>query len=788
MKWGGNMRSILMLVINNIKRKRLMNGLIFFIIFLGSFMFASAFNIMDAIKEPFRENHKSLNGFHLCIIANADLDKEDKVFKWVKEQDGIEDISKSYSYQVNPNLFIQEIEEADQKIDKVKIVEGKEKKSPEEGELWVSTKYSKQENLSIGDKVRFNIEGKDVEFIVNAIVVEAEFSSPMNNEIRGFVKKGYIQENIKKGLMERIDIRFKDEFKLEENTKNLLDNLYDKFGELVLSRSKISNIEIGYNQIFNIIGGVLMAIALLIIMFVIVVIYFTISEMLLSDFKTIGVLETVGFSKINILSSYIFQFLLITALAIPIAITGSYYGVKYLLKDIFYTYGFLNINIKIEKVSIVTCLTIIGIIFIGATISSLKVMKVNVVEAISKGSAVKNSGNNIFTIDRFKNMPMCLVLTFKNIFWRWRESLLLIIIILIGVFGVISSLNIRNSFNNMYKNAENFGLEKSNITIKAKDKVDKNKVEEALVEIRKDKDIEKVFDFILYGGLKIDKTEKMSLRVNSQFCIYSENLDDLTFKNCEGKHPKNKYEIELSSEMAKSYGKGIGDYITFIINGEKKDFLIVGLFDILMDPQTTLRTSYELFKQVDPKIDSKILKYHSSIMLKDEKKIGEMINKLNKEYGELFEITEGNVYIKDCLKETSKIVSPITLTITFVFLMLSIICVFNFIVINIYNEKKTLGIYSVLGVERRDLVSIAFNKVILFYFIAVMVVLPMVKALDEYIMVSILKGFGIRSFDIIPEWKLNFIFLGLMGVLYIISALVSSKVVLSIDEKILVSD
>ncbi len=788
------MRSIFLMTWKNIKRKKLQNILIFMIIFLASLMFSTSLVMLEGIKEPLAKTHKELNGFDECIFLYPSKDKSiTKFFKDRKEVREIS-ISKCCAGIIDPSLNnkkipvyfnVQEKENKDIGIDKLKILEGIQTKSPKDGEAWIPSAYAKKFNIKIGDILSFNIEKQKVNLRISGIVVDPEFNSINFGVARLWVNKGYLEKNVvEQNVQEAISLKLYDSKEgnkiwndFNEHFKNIVTPLRFQYEEFVLS----------YNAVNNILGAILFILSMLIVLFTTIVIAFTISNMFFADYKIIGVIEALGFKKIEILFIYLLQFLLLSSVSAPIGIFFSRGISKLLLSESFIALGFGEFNPNIAQVGLISFFIVVSIIVAATLITSLKTLKVNPVEAIRLGSLPsKGSKKSSLSLVRLKKFPLSLCIALKNIAANKRETAVMFILMFLCFYITIFSLNINKSMDMIGDNSSYWGFEKCDVSIKAKDNASQDRFDKIIKIIEQDSRVQTVAMSNSYTKAGIGKYKDMPAR-NFFIPIYDKPLGELGLENLRGRNPENEGEVSIAINTCKNYGKDIGDYITLYINGQEKKFLVTGVYQIMNNLGYGFRIQYDELKKIDPSFEIDVSK-QASISLKDFSYRESFMKDIIKNYGREFEVVKGNIYLKDIASSSTSIINKVCLGITISFFIAAFVCIFNFILIGIYQNKKSLGIFKALGVDDRTLILSNIIRVILTSLAGFITAFPIIKATASSIMGKALSSYGVQKFPLISNDIGLAIAVPLILVLVTLASTIPSSSMLNINSKELISE
>src|SRR6266511_201955 len=143
------MKSILLMIKSNLKRRRVQNITIGISIAIVSLLFSTSVGILKSIQQPFDKVFNDLNASHILLLYDFRSDNTNALSDWFSEQPEVERVSRSTPYfSCNGPLFfkdekidvlvqITEYTEDHLRQDKLKIINGEAKDQPGYGEIWL---------------------------------------------------------------------------------------------------------------------------------------------------------------------------------------------------------------------------------------------------------------------------------------------------------------------------------------------------------------------------------------------------------------------------------------------------------------------------------------------------------------------------------------------------------------------------------------------------------------------------------------------------------------------------
>lgn len=796
MRWGGSMKAVIKIAINNIMKKKLQNILILFIIIIAATLFSTSFNLISSINKPFEETHEKLNGFDNSIYidpAKEDVNKILNIFrnnKEVKEAECCNCYSTNQYATINGKQIkeayrIEDKEDKNKGVDKLITLEGDNGISPKNGEVWVSKDVADNCGIKLNDVVEFNIDGKIVTRKVGALVVDPGLGSASMGICRFWVGSGELSKIIPKNeIIKNISVVLKKHG--DGNDVNL--SVENAIGRPIVGYSfKYSQIRFASTAAFQITGEVLLVIAIFILIFTFVIIMITIANSILNDYKNIGIESSIGFTKFQIMMNYILHFLILSLVAsVAGVIIGTKFSTVYLQK--YYTsLGFAEVSIPIYSTSIITILTISLFVLLSALISSLSIFKISPVEAIREGnSPVKEKGRSSVSLMFMKKLNLSFSLSIKSLINNIRQNLLLFLVISVSIYITAFCINTRVSLINIDKDSKYWGLEKSDISLILKADKDNKEVLEDVEEIKKDARVKLISNLHFYSSISIPKTDKIPSE-SAVAVVYDNNFDSMELENIKGENPKSDEEITISTKISEKYGKKIGDYFTIYINGKKESLLISGIYQSIFHAGESIRLKNNIIENADSSFKNQS-PTQSSILVKSSKDIPKLLNDLKSNFGNDYEIKEGNQYLSNVLKSSFQPVNIVLLIIIESFIIVTVFCIFNLNLINIYGYKKDLGIYKALGFTEGGIIKIYVYKILLLIIISILSIIPIEKMTQSYILSGLLSGMGIRNLPLPMCYGQIGICLCVFIVIIEAAVIISCRVIANINGRELISE
>ncbi|GAA0180526.1 hypothetical protein SH2C18_32010 [Clostridium sediminicola] len=660
---------------------------------------------------------QNLNASHDIIgFKKSDYDTS-KLKTWWEDNEEVKSVQiyKVYnydgkaSYNNNPFRYGINFTEREEGLpqDKLLIVEGDNKEAPGVGEIWVPTGIAYQENIEVGGILKIKINKKDVDLKVSAIVVDPQFSSAMISPTRMWVKTGEVDKifNDVDNNLTSMGVVYKDYNKAEKIWSEFLNSQNGEFKGGIFQYSFIKYI---YTFQSKLIASILMILSIIVLAITVLVISYTIKNAIFSDYKTIGVLKAQGLSNVNIKTIYTGQFFILSTIAVlPSLVLG-----RILINTILYSFlrvvGVVNINESMVKEIIITIIFIVGIVIITSYITAGRAAKIKPAEAIRNAKPMKNYKKNPkINIMFLKALPLSLILAIKQSISNKKQSLFIFITLVVTVFMITLTINVRNSLVRLSDNLAYWGYDGSDYQIARSGAKGSTTHEELFDSLKSDNRIETVVPYYYIEGSFTDAIEREDIPAKQivGFC-YDGDMDSIGMLNIEGKSPKEKNEVSIAINTSRRLKKTVGDYIDITIAGQSKTFLITGVYQTMINEAEGFRIQKAVVIDLYPTFDTKIY----LIVFKDRVDTNEYVKELTLKYNDI-SIEKTKESNGEIFNEIGKNASVPILMVGVIFIIISFINIFNLVLINVYEERRNYGIYKALGFTIKQIRLSIVNRI-----------------------------------------------------------------------------
>jgi len=507
----------------------------------------------------------------------------------------------------------------------------------------------------------------------------------------------------------------------------------------------------------KLIGFVMIFLALIMTAIALYTIYFTISDEIISLYKTIGILRSIGLISGKIISVFVIQY---TFLAVIAVIPGLF--LSYLFSDIIMDSsvsslktGATDTNLLSIGFSSLMGVLLILVILGSAWIFSNKARKIEPAQAIRYGMSEKKSARKASLFGRmilsFEHLPTSLVIGLRGILKNIRGSSLMIIISAMTsavlVFGFIFIFSIVSIGQTIPK----WGYDSSDISMRIDDPSSLS-FEELQTEFRAD---ERVANFSRFGELNgiIPISEDSQDQEKTSLGIYLTVLDgdynDTGVVNIEGRNPMNGDEVAIGVNVAKKLNKEIGDSVDIYIQGKSITLNITGIYQAIANMSNSARIKAEAVQRIQA--DYKDMDSFF-INLRDGESPDLYSMELNQKYGIALWTATQQTLVDEVFSEAVTILVVPLAIMALLFIIVTFIIIYSVCRINIKKDSKTYGIYKTLGMTSKNIrISITSGIFVLSLIGGLVGLLVGIFALPQ-LLNMVLSDYGIVDIPLVMNW------------------------------------
>jgi putative ABC transport system permease protein len=752
------MKAILLIIKSNFRSKKWMTLLTGLSIALAALLFSSGLAILQSIQQPFDNLFNKLNASHIVMLYDASNQNTAEFKDWFAQQPETERVSEGAPYflcngpllhkQNKIEVMMQLTEFNDDNLvqDKLMIIEGAHKKSPEHGEIWLPKYLANNYHIQIGDTIGIPGPGGLYQMIVSATVADPLYGSGMVNPTRAWITAGELPFFIPVTQLSNamLGIRLKN----TDSTSGLLQRFNKQFNYTGVNLTH-SLFKSAFMGVYQIMGNIILIFSIMALLIALFMVRSSIIRAVYDDYKLTGVFKALGFTPKNIVSLYVIQYLLLSILFIPLGLAGSWFIIKLLMGAVAQKLGAFETAGSVQQsIYFISFFVIAALIIITAFAGSFKAAKINPVEAIRTGAPVKRLSKFLLPKAISKSiLPLQVIMGLRFLSANPKRSFAQGIIIMLTIFIVLFSINISSSFENLKYNKPAWGFENSDIQISRQEAIVIGLSNNQLMEIlSQEKDIEQAVPFS-YAGLSILSKEDVSMQ-EIYGKAYADSLSHAGLLNLQGIHPQTANEIALCIGTARQFNKKQGDSISVFIEGQKSNFLITGIYQDVSNMGQGFRLHANAMKKLNPIYTPSVY----SIKLKEHTDVKEYKNYLLKKLGETITIDAG---IEDRITQMGIISGMKTalFTLSFFFIFIMLLTIGSDMLISIKENQLHFGILKSVGWTPAQIRMSMVWKILCISITVLPVAIPTAVWLSPVLMAQVTGGIGLIKFPFIINYS-----------------------------------
>ncbi|MFJ7406810.1 MULTISPECIES: FtsX-like permease family protein [unclassified Lysinibacillus] len=794
------MKAIITLCIAHIRKRKIQNSLIAILILLSTLLLVTAITIIINTSNMFERAHKESNGAHQILTMGNAIHNPVAVHKWWAQQPGVtaselipfrnlSGIKIKGTEIPHLYLFMMNTPRTPLIIDQLVFAEGEKKLYPEEGTIWIPTSMATTFGIDLGDMVEFHAGRNNFKLSVTAIVVDMAYGGPFTTNARIWMNDH--DYNAKLYSMTGSDqymlsLRYDDYSQHATYWTAFEQNLNGPYLELKMEYEEIASFYLIINKIIGFIMIILGVAMLFISLFII---GFSISDAILSNYKTIGVIKSVGLTSKGIIATYVMQYGLLAVIAIFPGLLASNILSRIIIES---SLSFLKAGKQLTiihnfSLNLLLGILIFTIILITAYFYANKARLVEPVQAIKYGmSELANSKmnrrlNNSNRILHFIELPIQLKIGLKNITKNMKASILTIILTSITSAILVFSFVILNSFVSIKKTSPAWGYDDSNIivTVFNEASFSKERFEKQLNDDRRIKNYAWQDQFT--GVLPNKTNQTLNININ----VIEGNYDDLGYVNIIGHNPSTKNEIAIGINVARTLDKSLGDVIDVYIEGQHHHLLITGIYQSIANMSNSARITADVIKVYRADYSASEI---SMINLMDETLSDQVVNDLSQKFKDSLSAVTQQTLLDSVFKEVIAVLIIPLSVMGILFMTVTCIIIFSISRINVRKESSTYGIYKALGLTSMNIrCSITFVVFILSTIGAILGIFFGIKLIPMALK-NIILDYGLIELPLVVNWPLATAIACLSIVAACIGCWLSTNVITKTSPRVLLVD
>lgn len=767
-----------MVLIGNLRKRKMFSGIIMILSVLTATFLVSATGIMIKASVIYETSYDKAGEADLFygFISEAPLREYEDFFKeraevkglyWEESLIGTTHMKEEENLQTVFSVFRPEKRNYTTIPSDIDMLERNEILLP----LCFEDEYS----LEIGDEFFY----EDMKFKIKGFFEDPIYGTPFYAFKRVLISDtslGEMRDKTEYRELQKLQfmhIYLKDEYRGETfcNTIKELDGGFEGRGHSLFAfdRANLQNVRTIVPRIILII---LLVFSLFLMSIMMIVIRYTILAAIEDDYSSLGVMKALGFKNGNLTVLLLGQYLSVVFTGSLIGILLAYMVTPAIGTFLLETSGIVwSENISIQ---VTVLISVLLLLFIGALIFSQinQVRKVKPVEAIAQARRESKNVKNRFLITSnwTEKMPLSVKMGIKQLSSKIGQYVSMLMLITIFSFMILTVISLSNVFGTDENISGILGYEINDISMEF---AESNSVSE--------EELEEIFH-------KVDEKYEITYlsSYNDRYKVYSDKMQIQLLVNSEfdgtnlieGRIPGNENEVMISSGISKSLHKKIGDTITISLEKDSKTqrYMVVGINNKVHSMGKNISMTDDGFLKLQPEYSP--TQYYMKIADEDcvEQAIEEIKNEYAKKYPDISVTNERETILKRT-QAISMVFRMISIIIIAISLFLIGLITFLVSLVVIKRETYQFGIMKSIGFTSGQIrIQFAFRFALVALFGAV---LGMgIYGLSDNRLInglfSIVNIANIPSGTTISSYLFDFLFI--MVVAYLCAWIVSCKI------------
>lgn len=665
-----------------------------------------------------------------------------------------------------------------EKSDHLTFLNGVKQEIPEDNMVWVCSSYANSHNLAVGDIIKVPVDNIDYQLQISAIIIDPYYNSGFIQPVRMWINEatyGNIKGAVEKSI---IAVKLKNSDDVDLVWKNFSEYFGRLFSGTMLS---IATIRFSYLIMSGIIGSVMLLFSILILIITLYVVSSTLSTLIISDYKIIGIFKSMGFTPKQIKNIYLFSYGSISIISVALGSILSFFTSKLMMETFGSSIGFEKYNIFMVIPYIMGAFIILaGMSLFVINRSATKAGKVSTIQAIKFG-AQSRSVNNTRKIPLwlYRAGSVSFIYAIKQTITNMRQTIFLLISFIITIFVIVFSVNVYTSIIDMGDNMSVWGYDQSDIYVKLNDEITER--EKILREVLGDTRVKHSVAIDEYVPGSLGATDDLASSV-IMGTIYDGDMNNIGLQNINGRNPSNAQEISIGVGTANKYAVEIGDNFEVSIYGKTLLFNVSGIYQTVAD----MGTGYRLTKTALERSPATFAADQYAVMFYDKNDKNEFIHEHESKYKSQLEIGDAIDMVAGNMSSIISYVSLGVFIMSAMFLIILIIILINTITLYINRERNNYGIMKVCGMTPRQLRFVVVQQVWMIFLVSAFVGIPFAVWGTPEIMNLFMSNMGIIQYPITVNILLTPIAVFLVFIAMTVCAWLPSRKVVNISSRELI--
>ncbi|GAA0134967.1 hypothetical protein YSY43_18070 [Paenibacillus sp. YSY-4.3] len=709
---------------SNLKNKKVQNSFMAIIIMLSALLLSTAILVINNTNRVYEDMHAKVHGAHQILRLENGIHDPNQVHQWWAEQKGVTASemmryrylsSMSHAGEEIPNvdLFMMDTPDGPFPVDKLLFVQGRETQAPKPGTAWIPTSLAYSNDIQVGDPIEFKTDKETFSLQVAAVVVDISYCSPFATSGRIWMNgQDYNthMSSLQGNNMYMTGLRFDDYSQNRAYWESFEKFLGTPYLESVKDFESISSYYMIANQV---ISFIMVFLAVVMISVALYTLGFTISDAILSSYKTIGIIKSVGLSSRKVVAAYVTQYTLLAIVSVIPGILLSYiFSNKIVSSSMAYlNTGTADMNVQFSAIAIWVGLAVIAVIYLSALLFSYKARGIEPAQAIRYGMSEKDSSRQSSRGGIWKKkllklgfLPTEMIIGLRGVTKNIRGSVLIILISALSTSVLVFGFLFVYSISSIHGTIAKWGYDSADLSVRIDNPV-KLTYEQLREEVLLD---QRVKNYSRYGDanavLPINKELAAGMEQDTMgilLTVAEGNYDEIGYENVKGRNPMNDQEISIGVNIAKSLNIDVGDPLDIYIEGAKHTLTVTGIYQAIANMSYTGRITADVVREVNP--DYGAVMNTTFINLQDGVSIDQFVSELHDKYGSAIWTASQATLVDEVFSQAVTILILPMSVMALLFIVITFVIIYSICRINMKKESRTYGIYKSIGMTSRQI-------------------------------------------------------------------------------------
>lgn len=769
------MTAILTLCLSNLKKKKIHHALIGLLILLSTLLLATSITVMMNSSNLYRDLHSQAKGSHEMLLLQNKLHNPAQIEQWWKQQEGVS-TSKLIPYHMlagmnkegappsdelsSLTLYMMDTPERPFGGDELLFAQGKESAVPAEGTLWLPTSVAYLYQLSVGDRLEFSTGENQFSLQVSAVVVDIPFGAPFATDARIWMNpEDYIQElqGIQGTEQYMLGLRYADYSSSPSYWERFEQETGTPYLEMKISFEQMSSFYLIMNKV---IGFIMVFLGIVMILVALFTIGFTISDDILSNYRTMGVLKALGLTAKKIMSIYLVQYAFIGILGVVPGLAGSRLLSGLIIDNTLSSFKGIPVSGALSEtlVTLAVGSFVIAMVILCVVVYAAKAHAIQPMQAIRFGMSeadnsklLKRFNAKEHSLLSFGRTPLLIVLGLRNVLKHKKASILMLLLSTVMSAVLVLGFTLLYSISNIKETSAAWGYDSSDISLRVVNAsaFSRSEFNQAM---RSDPRIKNIgwlgyVNGVVSGGegaASDDTRDHQSM--NFSISVIDASYEEVGYTTIKGRNPEHHNEISIGIRVAKQLNKDVGDTVKVYIEGEEHTLIVSGVFQSIANQSISARIVADTLRAAHPDYIA------AFINLNDPQAGAEVVSEINTKYKDSATAATMQTLLDATFRQAvASLILPMSM-MGLLFTIVTIFIIYSISRINIRKESRIYGIYKSIGLSSSRIRGSVAMGIIAVSGIGAGLGMVLGVYFLPIILGSILSDYGISTLPLILNW------------------------------------